>query len=95
MSDNLAMLTEDEINAGMTIPHDQRLADARPLVPPDEHGERVMGDAKIPKCDRCEKPATMTMFVEWTPLAVLHYGCDDHPVQGEEYFTHMPPRRTS
>jgi len=64
-------------------------------------------DTERPKCDRCEKPATMmvrdmlrhesgaSMFVEWTPLPGVRYGCDDHPVQSEEHLTHLPPTRTS
>ena len=55
-----------------------------------------------PKCDRCEKPATMVcvdilrheapgqIYVEYSPIPGVKSGCDDHPVKSIEHVTQLP-----
>lgn len=58
------------------------------------------------KCDRCEKPATSMatdtmrhevpghMWVQWSPVSYIKYGCEDHPVESVEVgVTQLPPTK--
>jgi len=54
-----------------------------------------------PKCDQCDKPATMLCidvlrhecpgdaWVTYSPLPGVKCGCDDHPVRSVEHVTHL------
>ena len=53
-------------------------------------------------CDACGKPATQWArdilqheapgqnFIEYSPLDISHYGCEDHPVKSETHRTQLP-----
>lgn len=55
---------------------------------------------KIPKCDRCDKPATSFtrdmiesndgMFISRKPTGKPRLGCDEHPPEPGEIFRNSP-----
>jgi hypothetical protein len=56
-------------------------------------------------CNVCGKPATNAardvmrhevpseMYVQFSPVGGVKYGCDEHPATSEEHLTQLPPER--